>query len=483
MEFLLEESWKQSPLDTIRLIFYIRDCRGGKGEKLIFRASCRWLLRHHLVDLNRNFQHIPFYGSWKDVLQTFLGTSFEGTIVKFYAQQLQSDKKKLGTSDQKTIDIGAAKYAPNESSSFDKSHNIVIKLCNELGVNKAQYRKDYLRPLRSSQIKIVEELMCGGEWEEIDFGQVPSIAFNRYRKAFEKHTPEKFKTFIGDVVKGEKKINVKVLHPHEILNPYLKDPHHHTIDDAIEAQWVQYVKNRCARRAKIASEKGVPPVNALCIVDVSGSMTSSNSKSNVRPLDVAVSMGLLISLLNDKTSPFHKKWITFSKTPIMERFTGGTLSSIIKNIDYSNWTMTTRLQPVFDLILNTATMFKVPPENMPKMLIILSDMQFDSACPNNSQTNWTVIEKKYAKYGYTRPTLIFWNLNANTLDIPIPSDKVPNTALVSGFSPNTFDQLLDGDVPSPFSIMRKTIDNPRYARITVSKETMEKSGSSSSHKA
>ena len=89
LEFLLEECWKLSSLDTLRLIFHIRDCRGGKGEKLIFRASCRWLLKNHPQELKNNLQHVPFYGTWKDSLQTFGGTTFETEVVKIHTSQFK----------------------------------------------------------------------------------------------------------------------------------------------------------------------------------------------------------------------------------------------------------------------------------------------------------------------------------------------------------------------------------------------------------
>ena len=96
-EFLLEECWEKSALDTLRLGFYIRDCRGGKGEKLLFRAFCRWLLREHIHDLRINMDSIPFFGSWKDLLIVFLGTSQESRAILQLATQLKDDKVKLGT--------------------------------------------------------------------------------------------------------------------------------------------------------------------------------------------------------------------------------------------------------------------------------------------------------------------------------------------------------------------------------------------------
>ena len=129
--------------------------------------------------------------------------------------------------------------------------------------------------------------------------------------------------------------------------------------------------------------------------------------------------------------------------------------------------MTTNLQAVFDLILNMARTNNLKAEDMPSSLFIFSDMQFDLACPTNTQTNFEEIERKYHEAGYVRPKIVFWNLRGNTVDFPIPNEHVPNTSLVSGFSPALLELFLDDRDISPYKIMRKAIDSKRYARITL----------------
>ena len=483
-EFLLDECWKKSSLDTLRLGFYIRDCRGGKGEKLLFRAFCRWLLREHIHDLRINMDNIPFFGSWKDLLIVFLGTSQESRAILQLATQLKGDKVKLGTKEENEITL-ASKYAPNESGSFDKKFKVVAKLCSQLECTKVQYRKEYLRPLRERS-NIVEEQMCARAWEEIDYSKIPSIAGKRYKKAFEKHDKERYAAFLESVMKGEKKMNVGVLQPHEIVKPYITHGLNPKKDDTVEAQWKQFVADRKDRRTKLV-ESGVDVPNILPIIDVSGSMFGKPGLNPVAPIQVSVAMGLFLSLMNDENSPFYRKWVTFSTSPKMETLKGELLCEIVGNMDTTNWECSTRLQPVFDLILDTANMYGVSAERMPKMIVILSDMCFNSCVRDisggsnsfgygrNSKvpiTNWEAIENKYAKSGYTRPTIVFWNLRGDTLDFPV-TDKIPNTALIGGFSADILNLLLDGNVPDPYSVMRKAIDNPRYTRV-VAHEKKEK---------
>ena len=471
LEFLLKESWKTSPIDTLRLVFYIRDCREGKGEKLIFRAACRWLLETHPVELAYNLRHIPFYGYWKDLLQIFGGTRFQKNVIRIHAAQLQSDLKNLtmcGTTNCK-IDIGSAKYAPNEGGMFDKKWGVVSQYMAVLGVSKAEYRKKVLRPLRSARATIVEEQMCARKWDQIEFGKVPSIASLRYKKAFSAHCPEEYAAFLTNVTKGISKMNVSVLTPVDIVRQYTSSRLFRKMcvsvarDATVEAQWAQMIIDRKTRRMQIAKTTGRAPVNALCVIDVSGSMFER--KLGVCPIDASISLGLMIACLNDETSPFYKKWITFSNHPKLETLRGDELHEMITCMDQKNWSMNTNFAAVFDLILETATMYSTPRSSMPEMIIVISDMQFDEA--GGQLTNWDLVEKKYVAAGYRRPTLVFWEVRGGTVDMPIPHSNVPDCCVMGGFSANLLDPLIDGVVPSPMHLLRKVIDGPRYSRIEI----------------
>ena len=68
---LLELAWTESPLITLKIMFHIRDCRGGRGEKEIFRQFIRWLDYKAPMALYTNFSNIPFYGSFKDFMEVY----------------------------------------------------------------------------------------------------------------------------------------------------------------------------------------------------------------------------------------------------------------------------------------------------------------------------------------------------------------------------------------------------------------------------
>jgi hypothetical protein len=98
---------------------------------------------------------------------------------------------------------------------------------------------------------------------------------------------------------------------------------------------------------------------------------------------------------------------------------------------------------------------------MPKMLLILSDMQFDQ-CVNHDDSAMEMIERKYKAAGYEVPQVVFWNLNSSD-NVPVKSDK-SGAALVSGYSPTIMASLLGADPTefTPEGIMLKTIMADRY---------------------
>jgi hypothetical protein len=129
--------------------------------------------------------------------------------------------------------------------------------------------------------------------------------------------------------------------------------------------------------------------------------------------------------------------------------------------------MSTNLESVFKLILSKGKSENVPQEQMPTMILILSDMEFNSATRSNwNPTAQEMIESMYLEAGYKMPKIVYWNLNSRNQNVPVKFDK-QDTALVSGFSPSLLKSLLSGKDLTPLSMMYEVINSERYAAITV----------------
>ena len=129
------------------------------------------------------------------------------------------------------------------------------------------------------------------------------------------------------------------------------------------------------------------------------------------------------------------------------------------------------LQKVFDLILDVAVAGGLGEEQMIKRVFVFSDMEFDKASPENWETNYDVIVRKFSEKGYRAavPENVFWNLR-DSKPTPVPA-KQKGTALVSGFSKNLIEVFLDGNFCgenfNPEAVMEAAICCDEYQRLVL----------------
>jgi hypothetical protein len=203
----------------------------------------------------------------------------------------------------------------------------------------------------------------------------------------------------------------------------------------------------------------VGEASILPLVDVSGSMSCPAGKnSNVTCMDVSVSLGLYLADKNKGV--FKDTFLTFSDKPALMTLKGNVVQKAAQMVK-SDWGMSTNLHAAFTKILDVAVKGNAPQSDMPAMVLILSDMQFNQ-CVNHDDSAMAMIERKFEAAGYTCPKVVFWNLNASD-NVPVKADK-SGAALVSGFSPAIMASLLGADVDqfTPEGIMLKTVMVPRY---------------------
>lgn len=454
----LERSAKEDLLQTIVLIFHLRDCRGGKGERYLGREALKWLLLNYPVEFGRILPLIPEYGRWDDLIQFFprvmkidLGNerarAIQQDVVKMMADQLVRDVADMRRGRPCSL---CAKWAPSENDALDYSARTFTTLCEKMNLTPRQLRKQILTPLRA-YLKVVETYMCSGRWSEIDFNRVPSQAMRRLRQAFERNTPKLFQDWRSKLAGGETKVNAGQLHPHELIKQIRLSRY----DEVIEQQWKNLVASATAL------------TDVIPVVDVSGSMAEHNSL----PLDVSTSLGLLISAAVQ--GHFHNQVMTFAQQPSFHLLTGETIRDRYNELCAIPWGGNTDLYKTFQLILQRAMAVNLPANEMPKRVIIISDMQFDQACPG--LTNFEAIDQLYRDSPYKRPGLIFWNVIGGSNDFPVTIDQ-RGVAMISGFSPAILSSLITGGDLSSLTVLTATIANHRYdpVRAALGKKNEEK---------
>ena len=425
----------EDPARAMKILFWVRDVRGGAGERQIFRDVMKFLAENHTDFLRKNIPYISEFGRWDDLL-TLVGTKLETEALTQIRWGLDA---KNGL---------CSKWMPRKGP-------IAAKLRTFMEMSPKQYRKTLVELTH-----VVETQMCANEWENIEFGKLPSVASARYQKAFWKRNEEGYKSYIASLQKGEAKINAGAVYPYDVTKSLQRG----NADVAIE-QW------KALPNYMEGSEDRILPV-----VDVSGSMqASAGGNKNVSCMDVSISLGLYISERN--AGAFKDAFITFSAEPQLQILKGN-LRDRFAQLQRAEWGYNTNLVKVFDLVLDQATKHSVPESEMPTKILILSDMEFDKATETVSgwekthiATKWDataqeMIEQKYADAGYKVPAVVYWNIQSRGNNIPVAFDKT-GTALISGFSPSILKTVAKGQVSNPQVIMDDAILSSRYDQISI----------------
>lgn len=417
---------------ALRIAQWVRDARGGAGERELFRQILAYLDKHDPDAAAQLLMKVPEIGRWDDIFVV------KNDKLKYQAFSMLGDalRAKNGL---------AAKWTPRKGE-------LAVEIRNFFGMSPKFYRKSLVE-----LTKVVEQDMCAKNWDNINFSHVPSVAHARYKKAFFRNTQE-YAKYVAELIKDPKdrtvqvKINSGAVYPYDVLKgvigAYNKN-YNSTELGALQAQWD-------------AMENFIGDANVLPLVDVSGSMTCKAgghaSKSETTCLDIAVSLGLYCADKN--TGKFKDTFLTFSGSPELLHLKGNIVQKVKQMVD-SNWGMNTDLIKALEKVLKVAKEGGVPQEEMPEVLLIMSDMQFD-ACARFDDSAMKAVERKFTDAGYEVPKIVFWNLNAHD-NVPVKYDT-RGVALVSGFSPSIMVSVLGGDTDNftPEAIMLKTLMVERY---------------------
>ena len=415
---LFEKAYRENKLLAILNLFHLRDVRGGKGERSSFRVLMEWVNEHDRNTFNTIFHLIPQYGRWDDLL-IFVDND---EVVNYVAFQLDAD------TELDHISL-LGKWMPSEGSANDK---LAKQWMNALGLTPRAYRK-LLSKLRA-KLNIVEKNLSQKQYHLIEYQAVPSYAMKRYRKAFSKNDPNRFSEYMAAVQLGKAKINSSVMYPYDFIREMGK------YDATLQAQW-----------------DALPDFvdgNFLVVCDVSGSMAGM-------PIQMSIGLGLYTAERNK--GYFKDHLITFETTPKLVKVSGN-LQERYKKVALMPWGGSTNLQAVFDLVLKAACTHNLSEEDMPKAILIISDMEFDQA--TEGKTNYQAIERKYRDAGYDIPLLVFWNVNSKQNNVAV-SGTQKNTMLVSGSSVHTFKSVcaLKDNIPTPLEVMHLELYGSRYEAV------------------
>ena len=427
---------------AMKCLFYLRDIRGGQGERRFFRTCFRWLANTYGETARRNLVNVSEYGRWDDLIYSCVDTLLEKDMLKIVKHQLALDVQ------CKTPSL-LAKWLPSLNASSKETKRVANIIRDFLGMTSKQYRKT-LSELRS-RINIVERLMSQNRWEEIEFDKIPSKAGLIYKNAFARRDiiSKRYENFMRS---ADTKVNAETLYPYDIVRKALS-LYRSNLNDIERVAVQKYWDNQ-------KDYFGGKPCSIMPVVDTSGSMTWSYS-GNVKPIDVAISLGLYCAERN--RGDFAGKYISFSSRPQLIETTGVDIVDKVERIYRTNLCSDTNLEATFDLLLSVAKRSK--PEDIVKTLLIISDMQINAGCigirsNGDVLTLMETIREKWRAAGIKMPKLVYWNVNASSNTI---LDLGPDVSCVSGCSPIIFEMVMSGK--TGLDIMLDKLNSDRYKQV------------------
>lgn len=434
---------------ALKCLFYLRDCRGGgQGERRFFRICFKWLAENHTDTARRLMDFIADYGRWDDLIYTAIDTPLEKEMADRVFKQL-----KLDVSCKTPSLLG--KWMPSENASSATTKAAANTLRKRFGLSHKTYRKT-LSTLRR-KLNVLERLMSANEWDKIEFDKIPSKAGLIYKNAFAKRDiiAKKYEAF----AKNENtKVNAKTLYPYDVVAKALQNTCSETGASSMNATDRKIIEKYWEN---LPDYFGGKPCSMMCVVDTSSSMRRCEASA---PINVAISLGMYCA--ERIGSPFKNHYISFSSRPQLIDIKGVDFVDKVERIYKTNLRENTNISAVFNLLRKTALQNSVNKEDIPKTIVIISDMDIDYMSEgrgwttNNSATEMERIRIQWAADGLELPKLVYWNVNASNDNI---LDASPNVSYVSGASPVIFEQVLSGKCG--LDLMLDKLMSKRYEQI------------------
>lgn len=451
--YLFKQAFDENHDLALKCLFYLRDIRGGQGERRFFRVCFNWLAKEYPDVARRNLHNLAEYGRYDD-LYCVVDTPIEKDMFALIETQLKADLESLEESERAGVSL-LAKWLKSENASSKETKMLGNKTREALGLSHKKYRE--LLSLLRTRINIVEKLMSEKRFNEIEYSKIPSKAGFKYKNAFAKRDAERYKAFLDS---KDIKVNTAAMFPYEIV----RDAR------ALLPTWYdkKAVIDEDARKAinkywtNLKDYFNGKPCKILSVIDTSGSMTSGHG--SVAPIDVAISLGIYAA--ERMVGPFAGHYISFASRPQLIEVDGIDFVDKVKRIYETNLVDDTNLEAVFKMIKDIALHDGVAAEDLPDTIVIISDMEINRGSYwRNEYTRQAEMEKirqDWERVGLKMPNLVYWNVDARQ-NIILEDAKTEGISYVSGCSPVIFEAILTGK--TGIDLMLDKLNSDRYAQI------------------
>ena len=292
----------------------------------------------------------------------------------------------------------AKKWAPRLTG---KDKRIAKALCKMWGISEKEYRA-LIKTDKTTEYKLsyaeqkegtpLNDLFNQGNYEHplvetINFEQVPSLAMTKYLHAFSTREDIKprFDEYIQKVKEDKAKVNTSTANVYDGYKTAVRG----TSSEAKEV-----IANKIVDNATIGVE-----MNAICIVDTSGSMGWRNEEDSLLARAYSIAYGIAT-----KSTYAPNQVISFSSRPQLMTIKGNTLKEKYQSM-YTGDCSNTDFGRVMELLRGL--------KKYPEYLIVLSDMEFDYGSNQSKKETMKIFKEHRAE-----TKIIWWNLNDRNKTVP-----------------------------------------------------------------
>lgn len=454
-----ESAYHENPELAVRMIFYAGDIRGiGLGERRTFRILIKHLANNHPSVMRKNIENIPYYNRW-DSLYELVATPCEPDMWNLVRVQWLIDlgNMQLG----KPISL-MAKWLASVNASSKKTCMLGRKTARELGITQQWYRRA-LSKLRA-YLKVVEKSMSAQEWATIEYSTVPSYAMKNYSQAFARHDKDRFSSYkesleqkITDGTISQKDIKSATLFPYDLVRKYIDND----TSDWFRSNYIGLYDTITEAQWKALPDYLDEEANVIVMADVSRSMYSPNYQP------ISASLGLALYFASRNKGIYHNKYMTFTDKPSFLTINeNASLRDQLVRVWDAGVGYSTNLERAFMYILDTAIENDVKPEEMPKALVVVSDMEIDPFFRGYKLDFLEEMARRFRNAGYMMPKVLLWNVEGRNSTFHAKFTN-PNVVFASGYSASAFTSIIKGITKTAYDVMRDTLMDAQYDRVVL----------------
>lgn len=450
---LFDLAYKENPLKSIKLLFYIRDTKHGLGERRVFRVIVNYLGSTNNIILRGNLKYIPEFGRWDDVYAVF-GTPLESAMLDIIKVQL---KKDLAADKPSNM----AKWLKSENASSKTSKQLGKITRKSLNMSSKQYRL-ILTKLRY-KLNIIEQNISKKNYASIKYGNVPYCAMKKYSKTFLLKDKERFTEFLklNHLLNSEERIGVS-------KNTMLKNTPFSIVENMFSSN------NNNSLNENLWSE--LPNYKKEFLGDTLSIIGFSNdSQNNVQATDCFNgALGAVLYLMDKNKGRFSNYVITTSPNTNLKKIKSKNLKSRATEITNASFTNHIKVEEVLDVILYAAIKHTFKQEYIPVRLLFITDTSCnislvskrdDVLSPNliNAE-EYENIKEKWAISGYDVPEIVIWTIDSKRNDSTIV-DTTKSIKFAYGYSDKIFESIISGELYEDTSGLECVLKSSRYEKI------------------